>query len=114
LTTFEQALFGPFTIILQQDIDQLIPNIFQILSQMLKLHDGDVPPDHRYILPFLLQPASWAQKSSIPALVRPRRAFLARDAVQMAQTGQFTAILAVVQQKLIPSRVNDAWGFELL
>jgi len=32
----------------------------------------------------------------------------------MAQTGQFTATLAVVQQKLITSRVNDAWGFELL
>lgn len=31
----------------------------------------------------------------------------------MAQTGQFTAILAVVRQKLIASLVNDACGFEL-
>lgn len=81
---------------------------------MLELHDDDVPPDYHSILPFLLQPASWAQKGSIPALVRLLRAFLAWDAVQMAQTGQFTAILAVVQQKLIPFHVNDAWGFELL
>ena len=80
---------------------------------MLELHNTDVLEDYRSILPFILQPASWVQEGSIPALVRLLRAFLARDAPQMAQTGQFTAILAVVQQKLIPSRVNDAWRFEL-
>lgn len=53
------------------------------------------------------------EKGSIPALVRLLRVFLAWDAVQMAQTGQFTAILAVVRQKLIASLVNDACGFEL-
>lgn len=73
---------------------------------MLELHNTDVPEDHRSILPFLLQPASWVQEGSIPALVRILRAFLAGDAPQMAQTGQFTVILAVVQQKLIPSRVE--------
>lgn len=30
-----------------------------------------------------------------------------------AQTCQFPTILAVVQQTLIPSRVNYEWGFEL-
>lgn len=81
---------------------------------MLELHHGDVPADYRSILPFLLQPASWAQKGSIPGLVRLLKAFLKRDGAQMASSGQFTSILAVVQQKLIPSKINDAWGFELL
>ncbi|KAH8112452.1 Cse1-domain-containing protein [Phellopilus nigrolimitatus] len=114
LSTFEQGLFGPFTFILQQDIDQFIPYAFQILSQMLEHHQGDVPADYRSLLPFLLQPASWAQKGSIPGLVRLLKAFLRRDGAQLASTGQFTSVLAVVQQKLIPSKVNDTWGFELL
>ncbi|KAI0933051.1 hypothetical protein AcW1_000014 [Taiwanofungus camphoratus] len=114
LAVFEQALFGPFTIILQQDIDQYIPYVFQLLAQMLELHTTDVPAEYRSLLPFLLTPASWQQKGSIPGLVKLLKAFLARDAKQMVATGQYTAVLAVVQQRLIPSKLNDAWGFELL
>ncbi|KAI5122027.1 hypothetical protein M0805_008018 [Coniferiporia weirii] len=114
LPAFEQGLFTPMIFILQQDIDQFIPYVFQILSQMLELHQGDLPADYRSLLPFLLQPASWAQKGTIPGLVRLLKAFLRRDGAQLASTGQFTSVLAVVQQKLIPSKVNDAWGFELL
>jgi len=114
LTYFEKSLFGPFTAILQQDIDQFIPFVFQILSQMLELHHADIPADYRSMLPFLLQPASWQQKGTIPGLVRLLKAFLKRDGPQMAASGQFTSVLAVVQQRLIPSKVNDAWGFELL
>lgn len=50
----------------------------------------------------------------MPGLVKLLKAFLARDSAQLVETGQYTAILAVVQQRLIPSKVNDGWGFELL
>ncbi|KAF9816482.1 hypothetical protein IEO21_04087 [Rhodonia placenta] len=114
LPTFEQALFGPFTIILQQDIDQYIPYVFQILAQMLELHTTDVPAEYRSLLPFLLTPPAWQQKGSIPGLVKLLKAFLSRDAKQMVAANQYPAVLAVVQQRLIPSKLNDAWGFELL
>ena len=81
---------------------------------MLELHTSSVPNEYRTILPFLLTPAGWQQKGSIPGLVKLLKAFLARDSVQLVETGQYTAILAVVQQRLIPSKINDGWGFELL
>ncbi|KAG1861107.1 CAS/CSE protein [Suillus subalutaceus] len=114
LPTFEQALFGPFTFILQQDIDQYIPYVFQILAQMLEAHSTGVPSEYRSLLPFLLTPTCWQQKGSIPGLVKLLKAFLARDATEMIKTGQIAAVLAVVQQRLIPSKINDGWGFELL
>jgi len=114
IPTFEQALFGPFTIILQQDIDQYVPYVFQILAQMLQLHTTNVPAEYRSLLPFLLTPAIWQQKGSIPGLVKLLKAFLAKDSKQMVSAGQFASVLAVVQQRLIPSKFNDAWGFELL
>ncbi|KAI0833709.1 Cse1-domain-containing protein [Trametes gibbosa] len=114
LATFEQALFGPFTIIIQQDIDQYIPYVFQILAQMLDLHAGEVPSEYRSLLPHLLVPASWQQKGSIPGLVKLLKAFLARDSPSMVAAGQLTQVLGVVQQRLIPSKLNDGWGFELL
>ena len=59
-------------------------------------------------------PSSWQQKGSIPGLVKLLKAFLARDAKQMAASGQYNAVLGVIQQRLIPSKLNDMWGFELL
>ncbi|KAF5378153.1 hypothetical protein D9615_007619 [Tricholomella constricta] len=114
LQVFEQALFGPFTIILQQDIDQYIPYVFQVLAQMLELHKTDVPEQYNSLLPFLLTPAVWQQKGSVPGLVKLLKAFLVRNSAQMVATGQVASVLAVVQQRLIPSKLNDAWGFELL
>jgi len=81
---------------------------------MLELHTTSVPNEYRSILPFLLTPAGWQQKGSIPGLVKLLKAFLTRDSAQLVETGQYTAILAVVQQRLIPSKINDGWGFELL
>ncbi|KAJ7695191.1 importin alpha re-exporter [Mycena rosella] len=114
LPTFENALFGPFTIIIQQDIEQYIPYVFQLLAQMLSLHSGEVPAQYRPLLPLLFTPASWQQKGSIPGLVKLLKAFLARDSTQMMASNQIASVLAVVQQRLIPSKLNDVWGFELL
>jgi len=81
---------------------------------MLELHATDVPSEYHNLLPFLLTPAIWQQKGSIPGLVKLLKAFLAKDGKQIVSAGQFTSILAVIQQRLIPSRLNDEWGFELL
>jgi exportin-2 (importin alpha re-exporter) len=133
ITTFESTLFPPFTQLLQGDIDrayplgvyfstreamklsdiEYIPYVFQILAQMLTSHRG-VPADYRTLLPFLLTPAIWAQKGSIPGLVALLRAFLSRDAAAMVEAGQHIPVLGIVQQRLVPSKANDGWGFELL
>lgn len=93
---------------------EYIPYVFQVLAQMLELHTTDVPSDYRSLLPFLLQPAIWQQKGSIPGLVKLLKAFLARDSQQMVAAGQLASVLGILQQRLIPSKVNDVWGFELL
>ncbi|KAF8425063.1 hypothetical protein L210DRAFT_3224112 [Boletus edulis BED1] len=62
LPMFEQVLFGPFMVILQQDID--------LLAQMLLLYTTSIPAEYRSLLPFLLTPVCWQQKGSIPGLVK--------------------------------------------
>lgn len=94
---------------------EYIPYVFQVLAQMLEFHNGGaVPGEYRNLLPILLTPAMWQQKGSIPGLVRLLKAFLSQDNEQMFVTGQVASVLAVVQQRLIPSKLNDAWGIELL
>ncbi|KAK0194119.1 CAS/CSE protein [Armillaria mellea] len=114
LATFERALFGPFTVILQQDIDQYIPYVFQLLAQMLEMHSKDVPAEYRNLLPFLLMPAIWQQKGSVPGLVKLLSAYLSHDSKEMVANRQIATVLGVIQQRLIPSKQNDGWGFELL
>jgi exportin-2 (importin alpha re-exporter) len=93
---------------------EYIPYVFQILAQMLELHTTDVPAEYRSLLPFLLTPAMWQQKGSVPGLVKLLTAFLAHDSRQMVAQNQYIPVLAVIQQRLIPSKLNDGWGFELL
>lgn len=42
------------------------------------------------------------------------KAYLQRDAAQMLKEGQVVSALGVVQQRLIPSKNNDVYGFELM
>ena len=93
---------------------EYIPYVFQILAQMLDLHKGEIPAEYRSLLPVLLTPASWQQKGSIPGLVKLLKTFLSHDANSIIAAGQLTQVLGVVQQRLIPSKINDGWGFELL
>ncbi|KAJ1300905.1 hypothetical protein OPQ81_003331 [Rhizoctonia solani] len=107
---FEGQLFGPFTIIIQQDVDQFIPYVFQILAQMLEIHTNSVPPSYSSLIGILFTPAVWQQRGNVPALVRLVKAFITKD----PKSVDVRTVLAVVQQRLIPSRVNDVYGFELL
>jgi hypothetical protein len=96
-------------------VPEYVPYVFQVLAQMLESHEpSNLPAEYSSLLPFLLTPTVWQQKGSIPGLVRLLRAFLARDGDRMMAAGQVANVLAVVQQRLIPSKMNDVWGFELL
>lgn len=77
---------------------------------MLEIHTASVPPAYASLLPILFTPAVWQQRGNVPALVRLIKAFIAKDPGSV----DVRTVLAVVQQRLIPSRVNDVFGFELL
>ncbi|KAJ3413290.1 Exportin-2 [Chytridiales sp. JEL 0842] len=104
---FEQLLFPPFQAILQQDVAEFMPYVFQLLSQMLIIHkESGIPQVYEQMLPALLQPAVWESHGNIPALVSLMEAYLSKGAEKIAQGGHLTPILGVYQ-KLIASRMND-------
>lgn len=89
--------------------------MFQILSQLLELHDLNSPyPDaYKALLPPLLTPTLWESRGNVPALVRLLRAFLSRGAQDIVAANQLPPMLGVFQH-LIASKANDTYGFELL
>lgn len=114
LPEFEAALFPPFHAILQHDISEFTPFVFQILSQLLELHPPNSLPDlYSVLLPPLLTPTLWESRGNVPALVRLLRAFMERGSAEIVRDGKVAGLLGVFQH-LIKSKANDSFGFELL
>ncbi|KAJ1541004.1 importin-alpha export receptor, partial [Cladochytrium tenue] len=114
LNQIESMLFPTFQAILQLDITEFMPYVFQLLSQLLVYHtEPGIPPLYSQMLPPLLQFTVWESHGNIPALVSLLDAYLVKGAAQIVANKQLTPILGIYR-KLIGSRMNDQHGFDLL
>uniref|UniRef100_A0A6I8SJM6 Exportin-2 n=1 Tax=Xenopus tropicalis TaxID=8364 RepID=A0A6I8SJM6_XENTR len=113
--SFEDALFLVFTEILQSDVQEFIPYVFQVMSLLLEIHANDIPTSYMALFPHLLQPVLWERTGNIPPLVRLLQAYLERGANTIAASAsdKIPGLLGVFQ-KLIASKANDHQGFYLL
>ncbi|EMP35747.1 Exportin-2 [Chelonia mydas] len=113
--SFEEALFMVFTEILQNDVQEFIPYVFQVMSLLLEMHKNDIPSSYMALFPHLLQPVLWERTGNIPPLVRLLQAYLEKGAntIASAAADKIPGLLGVFQ-KLIASKANDHQGFYLL
>ncbi|CAL4255935.1 unnamed protein product, partial [Meganyctiphanes norvegica] len=56
---FDRNLFPIFQEILQNEVDSLIPYIFQTISLLLERQKAEVPEAYLSLLPFLVMPVLW-------------------------------------------------------
>ncbi|XP_054706218.1 exportin-2-like [Uloborus diversus] len=110
---FEEALFPVFEHILQQDIQEFVPYVFQLLSLFLEFQDSPVPEHYMALFPCLLSPVLWERPGNIPALGRLLQAYISKGAQQIVVSQKLSAVLGVFQ-KLIASKTNDHEGFYIL
>uniref|UniRef100_A0A3B3I7D8 Exportin-2 n=1 Tax=Oryzias latipes TaxID=8090 RepID=A0A3B3I7D8_ORYLA len=89
VSSFEEALFPVFTEILQNDVQEFLPYVFQ--------------------------PVLWERTGNIPPLVRLLQAYLEKGGASIAASAadKIPGLLGVFQ-KLIASKANDHQGFYLL
>ena len=118
VAAMEEHLFPVFTEVLQADVAEYIPYVFQIMAQLLEAHamldkERTLPDAYASLLPPLLMPALWEQKGNVPALVRLLQAYLQQAPAYLVQHGHVESCLGIYQ-KLISSRLNDTYGFDLL
>ena len=128
LAAVEAALFPAITAVLQNDVQEFHPYVFQVLAQLAEarpLAPGVVggeaaaatattaaattatattlPPAYLQLLRPLLAPAFWERGANVPALARLLRALLLRAGSSVVREAQLEPVLGVVQ-KLISSR----------
>lgn len=116
ISSIEGILFPPFQIILQEDVQEFHPYLFQVYAELLEIR-GDIcrgsaiPDSYMQLLQPLLTPHFWERPGNIPALGRLIRTYIN---VSPKQTeSQLQGILGVFQ-KLIASKNNDHEGMLIL
>mmetsp|Transcript_32189 Transcript_32189/g.74101 ORF Transcript_32189/g.74101 Transcript_32189/m.74101 type:complete len:878 (+) Transcript_32189:372-3005(+) len=111
-TAFEELLFPPFQTVLQMDVAEFTPYVFQILAQLLEFRT-DGMSTFETLFPPLLQPVLWERTGNVPALARLIQAYLKKGASTLIKQGHLMPILGVFQ-KLISSKKNEVHAFSLL
>lgn len=78
IETFEQMLFPAFNLVLQQDVQEFHPYVFQVFAQLIELRSRPLPGIYLAIFPPLLNPMFWERSGNIPALVVLVQAYLSK------------------------------------
>jgi len=112
----EGVLFPPFQIILQEDVQEFHPYVFQIFAQMIEKRASGaattvIPEAYMQLLQPLLTPHFWERTGNIPALGRLVRSFIRASPKQIEQHVQ--GILGVFQ-KLVAMKSQDHEGMYIL
>lgn len=102
--------------ILGEDVQEFVPYTFQILAFLLESYQKGSPmPDaYKSLVKPLLSPSVWEYRGNIPGITRLLVAIMAHDSSVIASNSQELVPLLGVFQKLIASRANDNYGFDLL
>jgi len=110
---FEQFLFPPFQTVLQMEVVEFTPYVFQLLAQILEFRPEGAGLGEAYTSLFapLLTPTLWERKGNIPALSRLLIAYLSKGPNELVL--HLLGILGVFQ-KLVSSKANEQYAFELL
>ncbi|KAL2785466.1 CAS/CSE protein [Aspergillus keveii] len=110
----EQALYPPFSAILQGDVQEFVPYIFQLFAALLEANpSGTLPPLYQGLIAPILAPQVWESKGNIPALVRLLSSIISRGSQHILENNQLINTLGIFQ-KLLSSKTNESYGFDLL
>lgn len=110
----ENALYGPFAEILQGDVQEFTPYIFQLFAALLEANpSGSLSEYYKNLIQPVLMPTLWDSRGNTPAMVRLLSSLINRGAVDMASANQLEPVLGIFQ-KLISQKWSEVYGFDLL
>ncbi|KAH3671814.1 hypothetical protein WICMUC_004532 [Wickerhamomyces mucosus] len=109
---FTEIIVSSFLNLLGADVQEFVPYVFQIFAFLLESSPSatSLPDSFKQLVQPLLSPSVWEYKGNIPAVSRLLRAIVIKDFNSFEQT---EALLGVFQ-KLVSSKANEDYAFELL
>lgn len=116
ITKYISVIMPSLLQILSEDVQEFVPYTFQILAYLLENFpkSNPLPAEYKSLVKPLLSPVVWEYRGNVPGITRLLIAIMAHDPTPFASNPQELTPLLGVFQKLIASRVNDVYGFDLL
>lgn len=110
----ENSLYDPFAAILQADVVEFQPYVFQIFAALLEANpSGTLSSYYQQLIQPILLPTLWESRGNVPALVRLLAAIIPRGVQSIIHNNQIEAILGIFQ-KLIATKSQESHGFDLI
>ncbi|RKF60712.1 Importin alpha re-exporter [Erysiphe neolycopersici] len=110
----EDILYPPFLRILQNDIQEFMPYVFQLLAAMLEINSKEALSEFsKDLITPIFAPASWESRGNVPALCRLLVAVLPRSAPYIIINNQLEPILGIFQTLISKAR-TELFAFDLL
>ncbi|KAF2002554.1 Cse1-domain-containing protein [Amniculicola lignicola CBS 123094] len=110
----ETVLYDPFASILQEDVQEFVPYVFQLFAALLEANpSGRLSDLYVALLDVIIKPAVWETRGNVPALARFLKAMIPRDVEGIIARDQIEPILGIFQ-KLVSSKAHESSAFELI
>ncbi|RLV92555.1 Importin alpha re-exporter [Spathaspora sp. JA1] len=111
IPTYMDLIIPNLLEILGEDVQEFVPYTLQILAFLLENYSGPIPNTFVNLIEPLLSPTVWAYKGNIPGITRLLISIINHD--HTVFDSNLLPLLGVFQ-KLIASKINDGYGFDLL
>ena len=110
----ETSLFPVFMEVLQTNIEEFTPYIFQLFAALVAAQpSGALTQNFQNLVQPILNPRMWDSKGNVPALTRLLTTMLPLGAEQIAAANQTEALL-VIFQKLVSTKAYESYAMELI
>lgn len=110
----ESSLFPVFMEVLQGDVEEFTPYIFQLFAALVAAQpNGTLSQNFQNLVQPILTPRMWDSKGNVPALTSLLRTMLPHGAEQIAAANQTEALL-VIFQKLVSTKAYETYAMDLI
>ncbi|KXX74491.1 Importin alpha re-exporter [Madurella mycetomatis] len=107
-------LWEPFAAILNEDVSEFIPFIFQIFALLLELNPtSQVPGNFKILIEAVLAPGPWETRGNVPPLSRFIAAIIPRAAEEIKNEKKLEPFLSIFQ-RLLAGKKTDQNAFDIL
>ncbi|KAH8683367.1 CAS/CSE protein [Tricladium varicosporioides] len=109
----ENDLYTPFAAILQNDVQEFQPYVFQLFAALLEARpEGPLSDYYKTLVAPVLMPQLWVQ-GNVPGLARLLSSIIPRGAAEIVSSNQVEPILGIFQN-LLSKKSTEIYGFDIL
>ena len=111
----ENELYPPFAGILQGEVSEFMPYVFQLFAALLEARpDGPLSEFYKALVAPVLMPTLWESKGNVPALARLLSSLIPRSGADIVANNQLEPILGIFQKLMSGKTRTELYSFDVL